>query len=40
MVETDKTNARHPQNQALKTLRLFEVFIILGFLVCVQKFTG
>jgi len=33
MVETDKTNARHPQNQALKTLHLFEVFIIPSFLV-------
>jgi hypothetical protein len=33
MVETDKTNARHPQNQALKMLHLFEVFIILNFLV-------
>ena len=33
MVETDKTNARHPQNQALKTLHLFEVFIILNLLV-------
>jgi hypothetical protein len=37
MVETDKTNARHPQNQALKTVLRFEVVIML---ICVQKFTG